>query len=126
MLALAIVVATAAGVGAATATWDPNTEPDIAGYKLSYGTQSGAHTVVVDVGMVTTYQFNPPAGRRYYVVVQAYNAAGQLSDKSAEVVIDIPTTQLGRFPVPPHRVRRSDWSNHPTRPAGSMPAWYWP
>lgn len=90
--ALAMVVGTAAGVGAATATWDANTEPGVTGYKLSYGTESGAHTVVLDVGNVTTCQFHPPPGRRYYVVVQAYNAAGQLSDKSAEVVIDIPLT----------------------------------
>lgn len=90
--AVAMVVGTAAGVGAATATWDASTEPGVAGYKLSYGTQSGAHTVVLDVGKVTTYQFHPPAGRRYYVVVQAYNAAGQLSDKSAEVIIDVPLT----------------------------------
>lgn len=91
ILALAMVVVTAAGVRAATATWDPNTEPDLAGYKLSYGTQSGVHTVVLDVGRVTTYQFNPPPGR-YYVVVQAYNNAGVLSDKSAEVVVDIPSS----------------------------------
>ncbi len=37
---------------------------------------------------VTTYQFNPPPGR-YYVVVQAYNSAGELSDKSAEEVVDV-------------------------------------
>jgi len=89
--ALAIVVATASGVDAAIATWDANTEPDVAGYRLSYGTQSGVHTVVINVGKVTTYQFNPPAGNRYYVVVQAYNTAGQLSGKSAEVIIDIPS-----------------------------------
>ena len=91
-LALAMVVGTAAGVQAATATWNANTEPDLAGYKLSYGTQSGVHTVVIDVGKVTTYQFNPPPGKRYYVVVQAYNSAGELSEKSSEVTIDIPGT----------------------------------
>src|SRR5688500_15594881 len=92
LLAVAMVVATAAGVHAATASWDANTEPDLAGYKLSYGTQSGDHTVVIDVGKVTTHQFNPPPGKRYYVVVQAYNSAGELSEKSSEVTIDIPGT----------------------------------
>ena len=90
VFALAIVAGTASAVGAATASWDPNTEPDVAGYKLSYGTEPGVHTVVLDVGNVTTYQFNPPPGRRYYVVVQAYNTAGELSDKSDEVSVDIP------------------------------------
>src|SRR5688572_30529048 len=92
MFALAIVAGTASAVGAATASWDPNTEPDVAGYKLSYGTQPGVHTVVLDVGNVTTYQFNPPPGRRYYVVVQAYNTAGELSEKSVEETVDIPAT----------------------------------
>src|SRR5688572_33066038 len=99
-LALAMVVLTAAGVQAATATWDANTEPDLAGYKLSYGTQSGVHTVVIDVGKVTTYQFNPPGGRRYYVVVQAYNTAGELSAKSSEVVVDIPGSSQPGIPAP--------------------------
>ena len=92
MFALAIVAGTASAVGAATASWDPNTEPDVAGYKLSYGTEPGVHTVVLDVGNVTIYHFHPPPGRRYYVVVQAYNTAGELSEKSEEVTVDIPAT----------------------------------
>ena len=76
-------------VHAATASWDPNSEPDVAGYRLSYGTEPGVHTVTIDVGNVVTYQFFPPPGRRYYVVVQAYNAEGELSEKSAEAAIDI-------------------------------------
>ena len=97
MFALAIVAGTASAVGAATASWDPSTEPDVAGYKLSYGTQPGVHTVVLDVGNVTTYQFNPPPGRRYYFVVQAYNTAGELSEKSAEETVDIPATDQPRW-----------------------------
>jgi hypothetical protein len=89
LIAFAMVVAAAAGAHAATATWDRNTEPNIAGYRLSYGTQSGSHPTVIDVGNVTTYQFNPPPGR-YYVVVQAYNTSGEVSSKSTEVVVDIP------------------------------------
>src|SRR5688500_4637677 len=88
--ALAIVVATASGVDGAIATWDANLEPDVAGYRLSYGTQPGMHTIVIDVGKVTSYPFNPPPGHRYYVVVQAYNTAGVLSEKSGEVIVDIP------------------------------------
>ena len=89
-MALAIVAVTASLAIAATATWDPNPEPGVAGYKLSYGTTPGVHTVTIDVGKVTTYKFFPPPGKRYYVVVQAYNAAGALSPKSAEGFIDIP------------------------------------
>lgn len=98
--ALAIVAGSASAVGAATATWDANKEPDLAGYKLSYGTQPGVHTVVIDVGKVTSYKFNPPAGKKYYVVVQAYNKAGELSEKSTEVTIDIPAAGQPGLPVP--------------------------
>src|SRR5688572_30590533 len=92
MLALAMVAGTAAGVRAATATWDRNTEPDVAGYRLSYGTAPGVHTVVLNVGNVTTYQFYPPPGKRYYVVVQAYSTRGELSQKSVEAIVDVPAS----------------------------------
>jgi Putative Ig domain len=89
-LVLVAILAAVSGADAATATWDANTELDVAGYRLSYGTQPGVHGTTIDVGKVTTYQFNPPAGARYYVVVQAYNAAGLLSEKSAEAIVDVP------------------------------------
>ena len=78
---------------AATATWDRNPESDVTGYRLSYGTQSGIHDVSVDVGNVISVPFSPPPGRRYYIVVQAYNSAGGLSPKSAEIIYDAPATQ---------------------------------
>ena len=98
--ALVFVGRVAAAAEAATASWDPNAEPDVAGYKLSYGTQPGVHTVTIDVGKVTTYQFNPPGGQRYYVVVQAYNTGGEVSAKSAEVFIDIPLSSPSPAPPP--------------------------
>lgn len=88
--AIAIVAGTAAGALGATATWDRNTEPDVAGYKLSYGTAPGVHSVTLEVGDVITCQFFPAPGQRYYVVVQAYNTAGALSEKSAEGFVDVP------------------------------------
>ena len=90
LLALAIVAGTAMAAQAATASWDPNTDVDLAGYKLSYGTQSGVHAVVIDVGTATTYAFYPAPGQTYYVVVQAYNTAGELSEKSTEVSLYVP------------------------------------
>lgn len=74
---------------AATATWDRNPESNVIGYRLSYGTQSGQHPTSIDVGNVTSYEFFPPPGQRYYVVVQAYNANG-LGPKSSEVIYDAP------------------------------------
>jgi hypothetical protein len=35
--------------------WDPNTEPDLAGYMLYYGPVSGEYGTPIDVGNVTTH-----------------------------------------------------------------------
>ena len=91
-LALTLVVATASAVQGATASWDRNPEPNVTGYLLSYGSVSGRYDTTIDVGNVTTAQFFPPAGNRYYVVVQAYTSTGDVSAPSTEAVIDIPAT----------------------------------
>jgi hypothetical protein len=76
-----------------TVLWDANSEPDLAGYRLSYGTQPGNYTTEIDVGNQTQYQ--PPAGfdwsRELYFAVRAYNTSGLLSPFSAEVKWTPPT-----------------------------------
>jgi hypothetical protein len=86
-------------IEAATATWDRNPEPDIVAYRLSYGTQSGVHNTSIALGNVVTAQFFPPPGQRYYVVVQAINAAGGISAKSDEFVFDAPGGTQNQAPV---------------------------
>ena len=73
-----------------TATWNANPESNIAGYKLSYGTQSATYTVVLDVGNVTSRQLSLPGPQRYYFAVQAYNTSGLISGYSTEVFFDVP------------------------------------
>jgi hypothetical protein len=69
-----------------TLSWDPNTEPDLAGYILSYGIVSGQYSSAVDVGNTTTFRFDPPdPSRVYYLAVRAYNAASLMSPYSNEV-----------------------------------------
>ena len=83
---LLIVRATHLEAATATAQWNPNPEPNIAGYVLSYGLQSGNYTTTIDVGNVTTYSLTLTAGQTYYFALQAYNTAGLFSPYSAEVV----------------------------------------
>ena len=41
-----------------TLTWDPNTESDLAGYEIYYGTSSGNYQWNIDMGNATTYTLN--------------------------------------------------------------------
>lgn len=73
--------------------WDPNTEPDLAGYRIYYGVSSRDYTHQVDVGNVTTATVsNLQYGVTYFFSATAYNTSGLESDFSNEA-----STQL----VPP-------------------------
>jgi regulation of enolase protein 1 (concanavalin A-like superfamily) len=85
-----LLLLTASPLQAATVTalWEANPEPDIAGYRLSYGTAPGVYTTTIDVGKVTSWVLTVPDGPRYYFVVVAYSATG-VSPFSTEVVLDL-------------------------------------
>ena len=68
-----------------TATWNANTESNIAGYVISSGTQTGIYTTSVDVGNATTWQGPLTIGVGYYFAARAYNTSLQFSPYSAEV-----------------------------------------
>lgn len=91
-LLFAILLATtspAAAQSSLTLAWDPNPEPDVTGYVLSWGLKYGEFTASVNVGNVTQWTvsgLNPD--QRYYFSVQARNSAGQLSARSSIVSND--------------------------------------
>jgi VCBS repeat-containing protein len=69
-----------------TLAWDANSEPDIAGYKICYGLQSGSYSHTVDVGNYTSCVIsNLDEGQTYYFAAKAYNTAGYESGYSNEV-----------------------------------------
>ena len=75
-----------ANAASLTLAWNPNAEPDIAGYVLYWGTQSGVYTSNSNVGNVTAKQVTGLAdGTVYYFAVKAYNMAGLMSGYSSEV-----------------------------------------
>ena len=53
-LAVLAVLACSATSSAQTLMWNANTESDIAGYIVQYGTQSGSPSTSIDVGNVTS------------------------------------------------------------------------
>lgn len=74
-----------------TLEWDPNTEPDLAGYKIYYGTSSENYDMSVDVGNWTSCTIAGfVEGVNYYFAATAYDAYGNESDFSDEVSTTIP------------------------------------
>jgi hypothetical protein len=66
--------------------WSPNTESDLAGYKVYHGTESRLYDTSVDAGMVTSQEIGGLIeGVTYYFAVTAYNAGGVESYFSEEV-----------------------------------------
>jgi hypothetical protein len=66
--------------------WDPNTEPDLAGYKVYYGVGSRNYDHVIDVGNCSSCVVTGlEAGRTYYFAATAVNKSNIESDFSNEV-----------------------------------------
>ena len=70
----------------ATLSWYPNSETNLAGYKIHIGTAAGIYNATVDVRNVTSYNLsNLAIGTTYYFAVSAYDTAGTDSALSNEV-----------------------------------------
>lgn len=80
--------------------WQPNSEADLAGYKIHYGAASGSYSATVDVGNVTAATIsNLSEGITYYFSASAYNTAAVSSGYSNEVSYSVPASN--RQPLPP-------------------------
>ncbi|MEN6475196.1 MAG: PKD domain-containing protein [Syntrophaceae bacterium] len=72
-------------------SWNANTETNLAGYKVYYGTTSGTYATAVNVGKVTSYTIpSLSTGKTYYVALTAYDTSSNESDKSTEISAYIP------------------------------------
>jgi hypothetical protein len=70
----------------ATVAWDPNQEPDLAGYKVYWGTEPGNYTQVQEVGTVTHAVITGlTEGVTHYFTVTAYNTLGIESAPAQEI-----------------------------------------
>ncbi|MFQ5605203.1 MAG: Ig-like domain-containing protein [bacterium] len=86
ILFISVMASSMAFAGSATVTWDANTESDLAGYKIYYGTVSQNYSQIIDVGNLTSHQIsNLQGGQTYYFAVKAYDVAGNESAFSNEV-----------------------------------------
>jgi len=73
------------GSGTATLRWNLSPGPNLAGYRVHFGTASGAYGWSIDVGNVSTYQVTGLArGFTYFFALTAYNRGGHESGFSNE------------------------------------------
>jgi len=101
--------------------WDPNTNPDLAGYRIYYGTASGSYTASVDVGNKTSYTITGlNQGQTYYLALTAYNTSGSESGYSGEVSGVARETSLPVSETPP-TVTTGSTSEPTTSPEAPAP-----
>jgi len=82
-------------VGCVKLAWDSNTEPDLAGYKLYWGTMSGNYSNILDVGNPELRNGNGNGNEwivtglveevEYFFVATAYDFSDNESDYSEEI-----------------------------------------
>ena len=66
--------------------WKASTTPNVVGYKVYYGTASGAYSNSIDVGNVTTYGITGlTKGQTYFLATTAYDVSHNESSYSNEV-----------------------------------------
>lgn len=76
--------------------WDPNNEPDIAGYKVYFGSRSRFYENSINVGNVTSYNLrNLNLDTIYFLAVTAYDTNGLESDYSEEIGVMIKDIRAG-------------------------------
>ena len=81
--------------------WDANTESDLGGYKIYYGTSSKSYGNSIDVENVTTFTLTGlTQGQSYFIVVTAYDTSNNESGYSNEVsgVATDPTPPVSETP----------------------------
>jgi hypothetical protein len=80
-----------AHAGEVTVAWDPNPEPEVAGYKIYFGTTPGSYTVSANAGNITSMVISGlEAGLTYYFAAVAYDSSGNESGFSNEISYVVP------------------------------------
>ena len=86
--------------GTVTLAWDANSETDLAGYKVYWGSTSGTYGTPVTLGKVTTFTTPKLANGTWFFAVTAHNTGGLESGFSNEV-----TCIVNVAPNPPANLR---------------------
>ena len=89
---LCAIALPSAFAGTVNLAWDPSTGPNIAGYKMHYGTASKSYSYNVNVGKSTSCSLSGlTSGKKYYFAATAYNSNNVESSYSTEISYTVPT-----------------------------------
>jgi len=85
-------------LGSLIARWQPSSDPKTVGYKVSIGTQPGKTDLAIDAGSTPFIEWKDVVpGTLYYVAVQGYDSAGNLSAPitgAIQIPLNTPTPTL--------------------------------
>jgi hypothetical protein len=88
---MASIMASHAFAAQVSLAWDPNTESDLAGYRIHTGTTSGSYATHIDVHKVTSYTVTGlTEGKTYYFAATAYDSSGNESGYSNPLSYSVP------------------------------------
>jgi BACON domain-containing protein/fibronectin type III domain protein len=86
IIPVTLTLSASTSTGTASLTWNPNTETDLAGYKIYMGIQPGIYGAPISLGLTTSYTTgNLTTGKTYYFSITSFDSAGNESQHSSEV-----------------------------------------
>lgn len=112
LIAILLLVCTPAIGGEIKIAWQPNTEPDLAGYFLYYGTEERPQRYRLDVGRQTQYFLqNLEVGITYFITVTAADREGNESLFAERIAVRIPTDREKNSGLPPQHYLLPNYPN---------------
>ena len=82
---LSVIFSVSADAATVTIAWEPSPDETVIGYQVYVGTSSGSYTETFDVGLATSFSYNPSDAAVYYFAVAVYAAGPVLGPRSSEV-----------------------------------------
>ena len=100
----ALPLQSAYAAGSVEVQWDANTEPELAGYKIYWGTSSGNYSSSKDVGNTTTCTITGlDEGKTYYFAATAYDGSNNESGYSNQISYTVPYSDTDGDGVPDYQ-----------------------
>jgi hypothetical protein len=95
LVSLLLVASSTATASVYLVSWDPSPEPDLAGYKIYFGSRHRLYTNCLNVGIIEQCMIAIPDTGVFCVSVTAFDTTGNESEYSQEFMLDL------RIDIPP-------------------------